>query len=146
MSAMKVTENLFCRSKIIPAKDVPTQPFYIRMIAPLCWEATGREVQIPYVQIAVGVLITIISIFPAVVGGEYIAYIIHSLVILTSSFYLAIRFIYVPKEKATITTCDIMVIQTVVYVLFVNYMYNDFLKTFYTKVLSPILYPPKRID
>lgn len=143
---MNVTEKLFCRSKIIAAADVPKQPFYIRMIAPLCWEATGQRVEIPYVQLIIGIIVTVASLYPAIVGGEYVVYVINCLVILLSSFYLAIRFSYVPKEKATISTCDIMVIQLVVYVLFVDYMYNDFIKTFYNKILKPNLFPTPKIS
>jgi len=144
-SIMNITEKIFCRSKIIPVNDVKTQPFYIRFFAPLFTEPSGKNVEIPYVQLIIGFIVTLISIYPAIVGGEYIVYILLSIVILLSSTYLAIRFSYVTKEKSSITMCDVFVIQTVVYVLFVDYMYNDFLKTFYKKVLSPIIYPHQKI-
>lgn len=137
-----IIENLFCRSKLILEKDLPNQPSYIRFLAPFFIEPkTGKNIEIPYVQLILGLIITVVSIFPFLVGGEYVVYILISIIILLSSTYLAIRFSYVTKEKSAITMCDVFVIQTVVYVLFVDYMYNDFLKTFYTKIYLPVLYP-----
>ena len=143
---MKVVNNIFCYTKTITPDKLPQQPFYIRMIAPFCWESTGKRVEIPLMQLFIGILVTLISLVPSIVGGSYVVYIINSFVILFLSTYLAIRFSYVTKENATITTCDIFIIQTVVYVLFVDYMYNDFMKTFYSKVISPMfIHPPIKI-
>ena len=138
---MNVTEKLFCRSKLIPVGDLKNQPSYIRFLAPLFIEPTGRNVEIPYVQLILALIITLVSLFPFLVGGEYVVYILISIVVLLSSTYLAIRFSYVTKEKSAITMCDVFVIQTVVYVLFVDYMYNDFLKTFYNNIYLPVIYP-----
>jgi hypothetical protein len=144
---MRGTNALFCYTRKIPIGELPNQPAYIRFIAPFTTSPSGKFIEIPIVQLIIVIIVTVISVAPAIVGGQYVVYIINCFVILFLSTYLAIRFSYVTKENSQVTICDIFVIQTVVYVLFVDYMYNDFLKTFYNKVLLPMyLHPPIKIE
>lgn len=143
---MRVINNIFCYTKTITADKLPLQPWYIRLIAPLCWDPSGKRVEIPLMQVFIAILVTVISLVPSVVGGAYVVYVINSCIIMFLSIYLAIRFSYITKENSIVNPCDVFIIQTVVYVLFVDYMYNDFMKTFYTKVLKPVfLNPPIKI-
>ena len=133
---MRVINNIFCYTKTITADKLPLQPWYIRLIAPLCWDPSGKRVEIPLMQVFIAILVTVISLVPSVVGGAYVVYVINSCIIMFLSIYLAIRFSYITKENSIVNPCDVFIIQTVVYVLFVDYMYNDFMKTFYKKLFN----------
>jgi len=93
----------------------------------MCW----IPIEIPILQYAICIIQTVVSFYPDTVWGPNGVFIFNTIVLGFLTTYLALRFglsSFVSKKHKEITECDSFIIQTIIFVLVVNYVYHEFLK------------------
>jgi hypothetical protein len=86
------------------------------------------SLEIPILQCAICLIQIVISFYPDTVWGPKGVFIFNTVIIGFLTLYLALRFSWITEKHKEITECDTFVIQTVVFVITINYVYNEFLK------------------
>jgi hypothetical protein len=107
-------QQFFCWNVVIPFPFPSTKG--------LCW----KPMEIPVLQYAICIIQTVISFYPDTIWGPNNVFIFNTFVLGFLTLYLALRFAWVTEKHSKITECDKFVVQTLVYVITVSYVYNQF--------------------
>jgi hypothetical protein len=124
-----IVKSFFCWEVEIKYPDMYSYYNNKETTKQLCWES----IEIPVLQYAICIIQSVLCFFPESIWGNSIGgvsnvFIFNTFVTIFLTAYLALRFAWVTEEHRKITECDSFVIQTVVFIMSVNYLYYEFLR------------------